>query len=51
MEKVTVEVSSWQVRLVRSPIYWIAGTLTGVFFTFGPLFLCWAGQEGASITS
>ena len=46
MAKVTiaVEIDSKWVKLVHSPVYWIVATLTGVAFTFAPLFLYWCGK-------
>jgi hypothetical protein len=46
MAKVTivVEIDSKLVRLVHSPVYWMVAPLTGVAFTFAPLFLYWCGK-------
>lgn len=44
MGKVTIEVNSIWVKIVRSPIYWIVATLQGVAVTFAPLFLYWSGK-------
>jgi hypothetical protein len=42
--RVTVEVSLKLVKIVRSPIYFLATGLMGVSATFAPLFLYWSGQ-------
>jgi hypothetical protein len=44
MGKVTIEIDSRWVKVVRSPIYWIVSALTGVSVTFAPLFLFWCGK-------
>jgi hypothetical protein len=44
MGKVTIEVNSIWVRIVRSPLYWIVAALQGVAITFAPLFLYWSGK-------
>ena len=44
MDKVTVEVDSLLVRIVRSPAFYIVTTLQGVSVSFAPLFLYWSGQ-------
>lgn len=44
MGKVTIEVNSIWVRIVRSPLYWIVASLQGVAVTFAPLFLYWSGK-------
>ncbi len=42
--KVTIEIDSKWVGIVRSPIYGLMSALTGVSITFAPLFLYWSGQ-------
>jgi len=37
--KVTIEVDSAWVKIVRSPIYYVIAALTGVSISFAPLFL------------
>ncbi|HTQ54241.1 MAG TPA: hypothetical protein VMI94_07255 [Bryobacteraceae bacterium] len=44
MERVTIEIDSRWVAIVRSPIYWIVAALQGVSVTFAPLFLYWSGK-------
>jgi ABC-type transport system involved in multi-copper enzyme maturation permease subunit len=44
MSKVTIEVNSKWVKIVRSPLYWIVTALQGVSITFAPLFLYWSGK-------
>jgi hypothetical protein len=46
MAKVTlvVEIDSKLMRLVHSPVHWMVAPLTGVAFTFAPLFLYWCGK-------
>jgi hypothetical protein len=44
MSTVSIEIDSKWVKLVRSPLYWVVGTLQGVAVTFAPLLLYWAGQ-------
>ena len=44
MSKVTIEVNSKWVKIVRSPLYWIVVTLQGVSITIAPLFLYWSGK-------
>ncbi len=41
---IVVEIDSKWVRLVHSPVYWMVAALTGVAFTFAPLFLYWSGK-------
>ena len=42
--KVTIEISSVWVRIVRSPLYWLIAALQGVSISFAPLFLYWSGK-------
>ena len=44
MAKVSVEIDSRWVAIVRSPLYWIVVALQGVSVSFAPLFLYWAGK-------
>jgi len=44
VDKVTIEVDSRWVKVVRSPLYWIVAGLQGVSISFAPLFLYWAGK-------
>ena len=44
MSKVTVEVDSRWVKIVRSPLYWVVAALQGVAISFAPLFLYWSGK-------
>ena len=44
MSKVTVEIDSRWVMIVRSPLYWIVTALQGVSITLAPLFLYWSGN-------
>jgi len=44
MDKVTIEIDSSWVKLVRSPLYWIVAALQGVSVTFAPMFLYWSGK-------
>lgn len=44
MDRVTIEIDSRWVKIVRSPLYWIVATLQGVSITFAPLFLYWSGK-------
>lgn len=44
MDKVTVEIDSRWVKIVRSPLYWIVAALQGVSISFAPLFLYWSGK-------
>jgi len=44
MTKVTIEVNSKWVRVVRSPFMWIVWAFQGVSLTFAPLFLYWSGR-------
>lgn len=44
MDKVTIELNSRWLRLVRSPLIWVIWTLQGVSITFAPLFLYWSGN-------
>jgi len=41
---VTIEINPKLVKIVRSPIYFLATGLMGVSVTFAPLFLYWSGQ-------
>ena len=51
METITIEITPFRAKLARSPIYWLVAASTGVFSGFAPLFLFYAGQDGASILS
>ncbi len=51
MEKITIEVRGWEAKIARSPVYWVVGTVTGVFCTFAPLYLYWAGKYDVPLTS
>jgi hypothetical protein len=42
--QVTVEIKPIWVKIVRSPIYFLVSTLTGVSVSFAPLFLYWSGR-------
>ena len=42
--KVTVEISPTLARLTRSPLYFVASTLTGISVSFAPLLLYWSGK-------
>ena len=44
MDKMTIEIDSRWVKIVRSPLYWIVAALQGVSITFAPLFLYWSGK-------
>lgn len=44
MDKVTIQIDSKWVKVVRSPLWWIVAALQGVSITFAPLFLYWSGQ-------
>jgi hypothetical protein len=44
MQRVTIEIDSKWVKIVRSPLYWIVATLQGVSISFAPLFLYWSGK-------
>ena len=44
MGKVTIELDSKWVKIVRSPLYWIVAALQGVAVSFAPLFLYWSGK-------
>jgi hypothetical protein len=44
MDKVTIQIDSKWVRIVRSPLFWVVGALQGVSLTFAPLFLYWSGK-------
>ena len=44
MEKVTIEIDTKWLRLVRSPLMWVIWTLQGVSISFAPLFLYWSGS-------
>lgn len=44
MDKVTIEIDSKWVKIVRSPLYWIVTALQGVSLTLAPLFLYWSGK-------
>ncbi|MGA3075270.1 MAG: hypothetical protein ABSG56_16405 [Bryobacteraceae bacterium] len=44
MTKVTIEIDSRWVKIVRSPLYWIVAALQGVSISFAPLFLYWSGK-------
>jgi len=44
MAKVTIEIDSRWVKIVRSPLYWIVAALQGVSVSFAPLFLYWSGK-------
>jgi hypothetical protein len=44
MPKVTIEIDSKWVKIVRSPLYWIVAALQGVSVSFAPLFLYWSGK-------
>jgi hypothetical protein len=44
MAKVTIELNSGWLRLVRSPLMWVIWSLQGVSITFAPLFLYWSGR-------
>ena len=44
MEKVTIELNSRWLGLVRSPLMWVIWALQGVSITFAPLFLYWSGR-------
>jgi hypothetical protein len=43
-QKVTIEIGSIWVKIVRSPIYFVVSALTGVSVSFAPLFLYWSGK-------
>jgi hypothetical protein len=44
MEKVSIEIDSRWVRVVRSPMYFIVVALHGISISFAPLFLYWSGR-------
>jgi hypothetical protein len=44
MDKVTIELNSKWLRLVRSSLIWVIWTLQAVSITFAPLFLYWSGS-------
>ena len=48
MGKVSIEVDSKWVKIVRSPLYWIVASLSGVAFSFVPLALYVIGKGGIS---
>lgn len=45
MDKVSVEIDSKWVKVVRSPLYFIIVSLQGVSVTFAPLFLYYSGRN------
>ena len=45
MNKVTIELDSKWVRVVRSPKFKVVASLQGVSVTFAPLFLYWSGKD------
>jgi hypothetical protein len=51
MEIITIEVKGWEAKIARSPVFWFVASVTGVFCTFAPLFLYWAGKQGVPMTS
>jgi ABC-type transport system involved in multi-copper enzyme maturation permease subunit len=44
MDKVTIELNSKWLRIVRSPLIWVIWTFQGVSITMAPLFLYWSGS-------
>jgi hypothetical protein len=44
MKKVSIEIDSRWVRVVRSPIYFVIAALQGISVSFAPLFLYWSGR-------
>ena len=44
MGKVTIELDSKWVKIVRSPLYWVVAALQGAAISFAPLFLYWSGK-------
>jgi hypothetical protein len=44
MSTVSIEIDSKWVKRVRSPLYWVVGSVQGVAITFSPLFLYGAGK-------
>lgn len=45
MNKVSIEIDSKWVGIVRSPVYFIIVSLQGVSVTFAPLFLYYSGRK------
>ena len=41
---VTIEIDPTWAKIVRSPVYYIVASLTGVSISFCPLFLYWSGK-------
>ena len=44
MDKVSIEIDSRWVTVVRSPLYLIIAALQGISVSFAPLFLYWSGR-------
>lgn len=44
MDRVTIEIDSKWVKIVRSPVYFVIGTLQGVSVSFAPYFLYLSGK-------
>jgi hypothetical protein len=44
MDKVSIEIDSRWVKVVRSPVYFIISALQGISVSFAPLFLYWSGR-------
>jgi hypothetical protein len=44
MGRITIEIDSKWVRIVRSPLYWVVAALQGLSIGFAPLFLFFAGR-------
>jgi hypothetical protein len=44
MDKVSIEIDSRWVKIVRSPVYFIIVALQGISVSFAPLFLYWSGR-------
>ena len=51
MAKITIEVGDGTIRLIRSPVYWVVATLTGVSVTFAPLLLFFLGGRWSDMFS
>jgi len=44
MDKVSIEIDSSLVKILRSPVYFIVVALQAISVTFAPLFLYWSGR-------
>jgi hypothetical protein len=44
MDRMSIEIDSKWVKILRSPVYFIIVALQGISVTFAPLFLYWSGK-------